>query len=653
MNRSICTRAALAVALAGLCAPGLAQETTQPFITFEHEGLESFFVDDRDAGLWEALSMLPARVGELPAEIDDMPPEVAGLIQLFLQTIAKPARVAILYDGENPTGGFFGYGFLASVECANKGETVELRDTILAIVDMIAEENGTEIPLEPSDRFEGMSEMMLPFGLLSFGPRKADTGWRYEIVIGTVNGADEVFGEVPSLIDVPGFESFVNATIDFSALTPAARIITNMAGNDVPQLGEIVSGLEETGLLGEDALQVDYQAGATPEMSVQRFVIRDAKRRAEALSLPTEPLTMSELNAIPADAFGATIGKASFDSVEAMLDQMAENGLPVYGALDEFEDMTGVDLINDVLHSLGGTFAFYNADSTGGGSLLSVVAMMTIDDPEAFSRAMLKLSGFANDLFEEEADEVAPYIYLDSWTDSSGADLITLRFPGLPVPLELSIALAGDWFIAAPTPQAAVAAARQALGKGDDGLTTNPRFAAMFRDHGKGATNIAFVDTPRTIRSGYPFLTLIGSGLSNLVRSPGNRGLRDPGMILPLYNDLVEGAVPTMKITRWRGDDLVTTAFADRSLWVQAGGSMGVASIAVPLVAAGVGAAAIASGEINLGFGDLTEQPMVIVHAARRSFSVDPVADFAAAITAVTSAGGFDRVLPIEPQPRP
>jgi len=124
-------------------------------------------------------------------------------------------------------------------------------------------------------------------------------------------------------------------------------------------------------------------------------------------------------------------------------------------------------------------------------------------------------------------------------------------------------------------------------------------------------------------------------------------------MILPLYNDLVEGAVPTMKITRWRGDDLVTTAFADRSLWVQAGGSMGVASIAVPLVAAGVGAAAIASGEINLGFGDLTEQPMVIVHAARRSFSVDPVADFAAAITAVTSAGGFDRVLPIEPQPRP
>ncbi len=650
MNHSIFTRAALAVAVAGLASPIFAQETTQPFLTFEHEGLSSFFVDDLDLGLLGALSMLPSRVGELPSEIDDMPPEVAGLIQLFLNTIAKPARVALLYDGENPTGGFFGYGFLASVECANEGEVEELRETILAIVGMIAEEQGVDIPLEESERFEGMSEMMLPFGLLSFGPRHADTGWRYEIVIGTINDSDAVFSAVPKLIDVPGFESFVSASVDFSALTPAARIITNMAGNDVPQLGEITDGLEEMGLLGEDALRVDYQAGATPHMSVQRYVIRDAARRAEALSLPTEPLTMGELNAIPADAFGVTIGKASFDSIEHALDQMVEQGLPVNDALDEFEDMTGVDLIEDVFQVLGGTFAFYNSDSTGGGSLLSAVAMMTVDDQEAFSGAMHKLSGFANDLLEDEAEEVSKYIYLDSWSDSSGADLITLRFPGVPVPLELTFAFTEDWFIAGLTPQAAVAAARQTLGEGDEGLTANPRFAAMFREHGKGATSIAFVDTPRTIRGGYPFLTLIGSGLSNLVRSPNDHGQRDPGMILPLYNDLVADAAPTMKITRWRNDDLVTTAFADRSLWVQAGGSMGVASIAVPLVAAGVGAAAIASGEINLGFGDLSEQPMVIVHAARRSFSVDPVADFVAAVTAVTSAGGFDEFITTEPR---
>ena len=653
MKRLLPTRAALAVAIAGLAAPTLAQDTTRPFLTFEHEGLASMFVDHRDQGLHNALAMLPARVGELPHEIDEMPSEVAGLMQLFLRTIAKPARVAILYDGDNPSGGLFGYGFVASVECANEDEVGELRDAVLGFAGMVAEEKGVEIPLEESDRFEGMSEMMLPFGLLSFGPRHADTGWRYEILVGTVNEPDAVFHDAPDLIDDPGFESFATATVDFSVITPAARIITNLAGSNAPQVGEIVSRVEEMGLVGDDALRLEYQGGSTPHASVQRFVVRGAAAHAEALSLPTEHLTRAEINAIPADAFGATIGKASFASIERALEQMAEQGVPVDDALDEFEEMTGVDLIDDVLHALGGTFAFYNAESTGGGSLLSAVLMMSIDDQESFSGAMHKLSGVANGMLDD-ADEGGKYVRLDPWSDSSGAQLISLRFPGLPVPLELTFAFTDHWFIAAPTPQAAVAAARQAMGKGDDGLSSNPRFAAMFREHGEGATGIAFVDTPRTLRAGYPFLTLIGSGLSNLVRSPNDHGSRDPGMILPLYRDLAnEHAVPTMRITRWQGDDLVTTTFADRSLWVQTGGSMGVASAALPLVAAGLGAAALAGNEMHLGFGELSEQPMALVSAVRRSFYVDPVSDLTAALTVVLCSGDFQLAPSAELEPRP
>jgi hypothetical protein len=637
------SRAALAVVVAGLAATSVAQTAAQPFLTFEHEGLGSMLVDSRDLGLKNALAMLPARVGELPSEIEDMPPEAAGLLQLFLQTIARPARVAILYDGENPSGGFFGYGFVASVECEGEDEVNEVRDAVLGVAAMIAEENGAEIPLEPSERFEGMSEMMLPFGLLSFGPREADTGWRYEIVVGTVNDPDTVFANPPSLIDARGFESVATATMDFRAMTPLARIATNMAGAQAPQVGEFVTGFQEMGLVGDDAIRMDFQAGFTPGASVSRFVMRDAAAHAEALSLPREPLTKADLNAVPADAFGATIGRASFDSVEKMLDEMAENGLPVYDALDEFEGMTGVDLIEDVLHALGGTFAVYNAESTGGGSLLSMVAMMSVKDQEAFSGAMHKLSGVANGMLADSGEEGAKYVRLDSWTDSAGAELITLRFPGVPVPLELSFAFTDHWFIAAPTPQAAVAAARQAMGKGDDGLLGNPRFASMYKEHGEGSTGVSFVDTPRTIRDGYAILTLIGSGLSNLVRSPNDPGARDPGMILPLYRDLAnDKAVPSVQFTRWEGEDLVTTGFADRSLWVQAGGEMGVASAALPLMLAGIGAAAAAGEEMNLGLGGFAPSPMALVEQARRSFYVDPVAELRATLT--TSVAGLQRI---------
>jgi len=159
------------------------------------------------------------------------------------------------------------------------------------------------------------------------------------------------------------------------------------------------------------------------------------------------------------------------------------------------------------------------------------------------------------------------------------------------------------------------------------------------------------VDTPRTLRAGYGFLTLAGSGLSNLVRSPNDHGSREPGMILPLYRELVnEHTLPTMKFTRWVGDDLVTTAIADRSAWVQAGGSLGAASVALPLVAAGVGAAVLAGNEMNLGVRDFTPEPMAVIEYARRSFYVDPMAALTAALTAVPFTGA-ERAWPAPVRP--
>ncbi|MBK7406080.1 MAG: hypothetical protein IPJ41_16110 [Phycisphaerales bacterium] len=637
MHRSFRIRATVLLASVGLASPLWAQDGTRPFMTFDHTGMSSFFVDQRDAGLRDALAMLPDRVAELPAELENMPPEAAGLIQLFLKTIAKPARVAILYDGDNPSGGFFGYGFVASVQCANEGEVDEIRDAILGLTNQITEERGVEIPLEPSKRFKGMSEMMLPFGLLSFGPRKAESGWRYEIVVGTVNDPDGAFAQPMSLVEERGFKSFLTGSVDFSTLTPASKLVRNFAGTQNEMVNEFLGRFTEMGLIGDEAMRIEFQAGATPSASVSKMIVRGAAKYAKHLALPTEAITAAELRAVPADAYGASIGKASFASIDRAVEQMTEQGLPVQNFLDEFEDATGVDLVEDVFHSLGGTFALYNAESTGGGSLLSAVAMMTIKDHDRFTDALRSLANVANDKLEE-AGKPGMYVAIEHWVPEAGIDVLSLRFPGLPVPFEFSFAMTDSWFIGALTPQAAVAAARQAIGKGDDGLTANPRFAPVFKEHGKGATQISFVDTPRSLRAGYPILSLMASGVSNLVRSPTDHGVRDPGMILPLYRDLLgSNPVASVRITRWEGEDLVTSGWGDRSLLVNAGGDMGVASAALPLAAAAIGVGGFVTQQMDHGWSGPVGSFDTYASLIEGRLLGDPTTGLATLVSGVTS----------------
>ncbi len=654
--RRVCTRTLCRMAVVGLAgsmmvaltpATGLAQaeeEGARPFLVIDHAGLGSLIADPRDQGLAEALAMLPARIGELPAEIDDMPPEAAGYLQLALQTIARPARVAITYEGDNPSGGFFGYGFIASIDCKDKADADAIQDAILELTKQIAENSGGELKFTDSDRFENMQQIMLPFGLVSFGPRRDGDTWRYELIVGTINDPDEAFTDLPQIIDARDYQPFVRGQLDLSTLTPAARLVTNFAGADAPEAAEYIERFEQMGLVGEDAIKVDFESGRTPEMTMSRAVVRGAAKYATALSLPQGHVTRAELKAIPRDTYSVIIGKADFDSIQRTLDNLDEQGLPVYEALDDFEDATHVNLIEDVFANLGGTFAMYNAESTGGGSLLSTVVMVTVKDRARFTKAIGRLAKAANRAIDEDEDGPGKYIELVPW-HMDDTQLLSLHFPGLPVPLEMTFAMSEDWFIAALTPQAAMAAAIQADGMGDAGLTANRRFAPFYEKYGQDATSLSFVDSAKTLRAGYPFLNLISSAIANGVRSPGEADDREPGMILPLYNTLKsDHVVPMVRITRWDGDDLVTTMWNDSSLWVQAGSGLGAASAAIPLIAAGVGAAAIAD-ENNWDFGmidsglPIIEQADAAASLLRRAIVVDPLSQAAASALLLHNPG--------------
>jgi len=582
---------ALALAAAGsaslISATGL-QAQDQPggtVFALDRVALEDMIVDSRDEGIARAVRMLPARISELPGEIPDMDPQIAELINMVLKSIAQPARVALHYNPNDNSGGAFGYGFVISSLSGDRAHAEKISGTINGL---LAE---GEIPFtpKPSDRFEGMTDIQLPVGVVSFGPRQTDEGWRFEMILGSLADPDVPFASLPE--PKPGLHTIVRGSVDLSQLTPLVDI-ARMSAGDNPQVQQGVDYATSMGLIGENAMTAQFQEGYTDEAFISELIIRGAGRFADVLHISTDPLSTSDFEAVPADSLTAALAKGDLAALDEMLETFKAMKPEVSEGLEQFTAMTGVDFQADLLRTIGGTFAFYTSDSTGGGGLTSTIAMVTLKDKERFLGANAKLVAFANSMLGQ-VDEVGKYIEITPWTEG-GIDLASLRFKGLPVPIELTYSVTGDWLIFAATPQAALAAARQVSGKGDGGLATNPRFTQAV-PQGQPLTKVSFIDTPRTMLSGYPLASLLGSALGNLVRSPTEP--RDPGLVVPVINDLRRDARAIAQFSYWSGEDYIVASTGDRSLLVNASGLAGAASPYLPLIAAGIGAATASKGK--------------------------------------------------------
>lgn len=584
--------ASVGVALPALPASG--QEGVQPFILYEHAPLSTWLVDDKDAGLKQALSMIPARISELPGEVPDMPAEVEPLIQLALRTLAQPARFSVTYNPDNAAGGFFGYGLTLSVQARDKAHATELHGILHAA---LLERLGQDGMPEPTDssRFNGMKDITLPFGLASYGPREDSGGWRYEVVVGAVDNPSAGFDKLPSV--AAGLTPVMRGSLHMAALTPGINMARTMAGKNMPPEGaEVISALESAGIIGPEAISVDFVTGYTATDTTSWMRVRNAGKYSEAWHMSREPVGDKDLAMVPADATMLAITKGDLSMLVELIDTLTEKGVPVGDFLAEFKSQTGVDLKTEIIQTVGGTWGAYMSDSTGGGSLGSGVLFASLKDRATFAGAHRKLVAAAREKLSEE--EKGIYIRPKVWKDGD-VELMSLQFPGLPVPLEVTYAVAGDWLIAGLTPQAVIAASRQALGKGDRGITTNPTFAAAM-PKGRDLMSVSYADTARSLRAGYPIVSMAGSAFANLARSP--RGDRDVGVIVPLFNDLARGVKPMVQFTFWDGEDLVTEGHSDRSALVNFGGVCGSGASFWPLM---IAIPAIAEGAEKGRFGAL------------------------------------------------
>jgi hypothetical protein len=547
-------------------------------IVIEHASLDKLFSDPKDKRFGEAVAMVPLRLKELPSELPDaqIPPEAIDIAQALLKDAVRPGRLTVAYD-ESPTGGFFGYGVAFSVLTPEKAEADRMQSQVSGLIDM-----ADNFPRsKPSSRYKGMFDIETPAGLVTYGPRQAKDGWRYELIVGTMQDADIGAAALPT--PPKGLDVLARGRIDLSGLTPGADTLQAFAARE-PEAREIVrevrTYLVDLGLLGSKALKMSFLSGRTETESVSLATVENAGRVADYLGVSRQPLDRSILAMIPADSGHASVSRMGYAWVNKLIDKVKDKSDDVARAVNQFKAMTGVDFQDEVIASLGDVSGYYTSESTGGGGIGSSVVMISLKDREKFSGAVTKLSQFINAMGREHA---RGYVRVTPGANRDGVAWYSLQFPGVPVPLELSMAMTDKWLLVAPTPQALTVALNQARGKGDAGLQSNPVFASAFPKDAPFAA-VSFTDTTKTLGEGYTFLTMVGSAVTNMVRSPSDPA-RDPGMIVPLFNDLKKGARPTIGWGTWQGESYVYESHSDHSLLVNA--ATGLASMArgLPLMA--------------------------------------------------------------------
>lgn len=580
MHLRILTSGALAVSLSFGAATQVARAADDA-IVIHSRGLDAFLVDDKDQALREALHLVGERLAELPEEMQN--PQMPGaLLQMAAQMLMSPMtlRMGVL---EEPVGDGPPIYLSLSVEAADQNAARGQADAFLQI---LAQAMGgvepQQAPGQPDLRIIDLDGVPFYIGV--------GQGQGRPSFIAAVNTEDTATPDFSGIELPEGAEPIFVFQFDGARVQP----LVEMAMQHAPPMerGFIEQQLAMSGLTGEHPIKVEMAAGHGAELT--HLVVRlDNYLDNPAVSsmFVREPLTKAMLDRVPADATYAQLGRSRLSAMGEMFEAMIaaipeeERG----GVEDPFamiEEQIGIHPVRDLLDHLGDTFGTYMSDTTGGGGLLSTVAFVSVTDESALEATFGKLREMLN---EQAAQNANGYVQLRERT-LAGHDMVTLSFPGIPIPFEISYAMENGYLTVAATP-AALIGALDHVRAGGPGLTGNERFAAIAGDKLASSNYIEFADTPRLVAGGYGFTSLLMSALSNGLQSP--RGGRDVGLLMPSYAELAEDVQPYILLGYIEDETIVYHGKSDRSALVCLAGAMGSMGGSSAIIVAAVGAGVI------------------------------------------------------------
>lgn len=583
-TRSTRLASAATLSLLVACGAALARQDAKPapqeartIFAFEHASCDEFLTSPKDAALLAAIKLIPVRITEimntpgLGPNKDEVP---EGIVELVHRVVTGPMRIAVTQNGIDENSKAPKLGMVMSYAAADEADARLMMQRV-ENVRKKAGDLGDRV--KPSQRYAGMNAVVLPPGTLLYGPRKAADGWRFEVIFGVVPDPDgaAMWAALPK--GEAGKAPAARGVLDLAAASPIAEMLGGMASMWMPDSGEFMKSLREAGVVGPDAMQVEAVWSSESSGTRSVMTVRRAARFADKLGLVKQTITPADLAVIPADSVFASITKVdpqgSWQRLNGQLGQQPE----LAQFLQHINTELGIDLEKDFIAALGNTTALCISDTTGGNSLFSGVGFVEIKDPARLTTALDKVADLANRKIAEEISRGGPNpgtVKITNWTPDSGpakgVRFTSIRTPGLPIPIEPTLAMSDRWLIVGLSPQSCAAAAGHAVSVKSDskgGLSSNPAFAAA----GASATNavsVTFIDSAATLRDGYPMLQLLGTALTNFARSPDSSSPREVAQVVPTLAELKAGVRPMIWTTAWSGDDLVITGHADQSTLV-------------------------------------------------------------------------------------
>lgn len=615
--RTLVKPAVVLVALAGTALTALGQgaggenkpaEPIKTLFALERGDCLSMLASPKDAALVSALKLIPVRVTEIlntpgmGPGADNMP---EGIVQLATDMLTGPARFAVIQQGFDDRSRMPKIGVVLSYAAKDQATAQAMMDRVERARKFAMREGGgdDEIRIRPSERYKGMNSIVLPPGTLLYGPRQGAEGWRFEVLFGHVPDPDGAFwGALPATPAGAGVAG--RMVIDMPAITPVAEMFGGMVSGMVPNGDQVMQGFRDMGILGPDAMSAEgvWMTGADAMGST--LTVRRAGKFADKLGLVRKTVSEADLAVIPGDAVFASVSKidpmGTWTRLKSQIAGIPEGAEEFQEAINEINANLGINVEQDVIAALGETAAVALSDTTGGNSMFSGVGFFEIKDGARLGAALQKAAESANRAIEAEMKEDGPkpgVVRIESWAAPAsapglqGVRFMSLRGPGLPLPVEPTIAMVGKWMVVGLSPQSAMSAASHAAAAGK-GLAGNAGFASAAGDAVGNATSVTFVDNASTMRDGYPLLQMLGSALTNFARSPESASPREVAQVVPSLAELRAGAKPGVFITRWSGDDLVLTSRGDPSLLVNAAGLLGTGDLGSMIFAGIIGAGA-------------------------------------------------------------
>ena len=393
-----------------------------------------------------------------------------------------------------------------------------------------------------------------------------------------------------------GVDPLLGMIVDFNQMQPLMGMATMM----VPNAADM---LESFGLVGPDALKFEFGIGrGSDRMHLGGRITNYGRHFGD--DLVAGGIRAADLAVLPQDTVSAKITRFHFSSfLNNMLEMAGSMALPTGAGPDKESTspleqaramskmMLGIDPKTELIDYLGDTMTYYRSQSTGGGGLMSTVLLVELSNADGMATTLGTLSSRINAMASPMTEG---YVQFSNWSDPVCGEVISLVFPGVPVPIELSMVVKGDWLVTTLTPQAMIAACKQFSSKLS--LADNPRFASSIGSKALGAVQVSFDDGPAQLSEGYGMMAGLMAAVSNYTR-PRSDAKSGVVMTLPTYNELIKNARPCAMTVRSVGDDLVYTGTCDSSINVLMTSSLANWSSMLPLVAPGAIALALPAFE--------------------------------------------------------